>query len=108
MNYPEKGIMVRVQWIDAFGYSNSEKYCVNTTRGEWNGINEAKLSGRDFQFANLLQETSEFDKSKPGHAPEGVKIPLEWIIKIEEYEPKQRGVVIHAPYMKWEWVQDCN
>ena len=71
---------------DRYG-DEKDQYVINTTRGEWVGIYTTAVNGRKFKFADIVQETSESHLIKPrGFNRDGERIPLQWILSIEEYK----------------------
>ena len=88
--WPKKGALVTVYWWDAFAYTDKNtKYFVNKTRGEWNEIYEAKYKNHKMKYVDIIQESADHDNTEPSNGTqEGCRIPLGWIIKVEEHEKR--------------------
>ena len=109
MIYPKKGTMVKVKWFDAFTYLDHEESsipenCISITKGEWADIKSSESDGKIIDYANINSEEQNGTGKK---TYDGTKIPVGWIISIEEYEPKNDQSKYYTSE-HWEWKQNCN
>ncbi len=88
---PKIGTIVKVRWFDAFTYtevsieeleSGRWDKCVHESYGVWFGTYKAKLGNSEVEHVDIRYNCADITKEQ---AWDGIRIPTEWIINIEEY-----------------------